>query len=228
MIGLVGGLGTAAGIYYYRVLERRFKSAGMEMRLVLIHADIEIVLEAVRRNDAETLAAYLSSLILGMQRAGATVAAIPAVAPHLCIEHLHQLVPIPVVSVLKTIRETIDALPDGERVALFGNSAVIRSNAYGAIDASRVVPMGHDAVELVNSLYSDIARSGSHGSSRERAAFDSLAEQMIDEGARAIVLCGTDLSAFYSGYPPEYAFIDVAERHIADILRYIKVDLDGG
>jgi aspartate/glutamate racemase len=228
MIGLIGGLGTAAGVYYYRELERRFKLAGIQLRLVLIHADIEIVLDAVRRNDADALAAYLSSLILDMQRAGATVGLIPAVASHLCIDRLHRLTPIPVASMLDTIRSAIDALPSGARVALFGNEAVVRSNAYGAIDASRVVPMSDDTVESVHTLYNDIVRNALHNSPRERAALNSIAKQMIDEGADAVVLCGTDLSAFYSGYPPDYAFVDIAELHIEDILRYAKAAPSSG
>jgi aspartate racemase len=225
MIGLVGGLGTAAGVYYYRQLEQRFKLAGIEMRLVLIHADMEIVLDAVRRNDAEALAAYLASLIVDMQRAGATVGVIPAVAPHLCIDRLERLAPIPVVSVLDTIRNSIDALPGGTRVAIFGNAAVIRSNAYGAIDASRVIRMADDTVALVHSLYNDIVRNALHNSPRERAQLDSIAERLRGEGADAMMLCGTDLSAFYSGHPPDYAYVDVAELHIADILRYVKTTL---
>jgi aspartate racemase len=220
MIGLVGGLGTSAGVYYYRQLERRFKSADIRLRLVLIHADIETVLDAVRSDNVEGLATYLASLILDMRNAGATVGVIPAVAPHLCIDRLQQLVPIPVVSVLETIRNAIDAFPDGPRVAVFGNEAVIRSNAYGAIEASRVIRMSDDTVESVHALYNDIVRNALHNSPGERAALDSIAKQMIDAGADAVVLCGTDLSAFYSGYPPDYAFVDVADLHIEDILRY--------
>jgi aspartate racemase len=219
MIGLIGGLGTAAGVYYYRELERRSKLANIQLRLVLVHANIEIVLDAVRRNDPGALAAYLSSLILDMQRAGATIGVIPAVAPHLCIDTLRELVPIRMVSMLDTIRNAVDALPDGTRVAVFGNEVVIRSNAYGAISGSRVVAMSDDTVELVHSLYNDIVRNALHNSPRERASLNSIAKQMIGQGADAIVLCGTDLSAFYSGHPPDYPFLDVADFHISDILR---------
>jgi aspartate racemase len=222
MIGLIGGLGTNAGIYYYRELERRFKSADVRLRLVLIHAEIEIVLDAVRRNDADALAAYLASLILDMRNAGATVGVIPAVAPHLCIDRLQRLVPIPAVNVLETIRNAIDVLPDGTRVAVFGNEAVIRSNAYGAIDASRVIRMPDDTIDSVHTLYSDIVRNNLHNSPRERAALESIAKEMIGKGADTVVLCGTDLSAFYSGAPPDYAFVDIADLHIEDILRYAK------
>jgi aspartate racemase len=218
MLGLIGGLGTAAGVYYYRELERRFKLAGIQLRLVLIHADIDMVLDAVGRNDAEALATYLASLVHDMERAGATIGVIPAVAPHLCIDRLQRLVPIPMVSVLETIRKAVGALPDGSRVAVFGNEAVIRSNAYGAIDASRVIDVPDHAVESVHSLYNDIVRNALHNSPRERAALDSIAKQMIDQGADAIVLCGTDLSSFYSGHPPDYPFLDVADLHISDIL----------
>ncbi|HXM07764.1 MAG TPA: hypothetical protein VN936_09870, partial [Candidatus Acidoferrum sp.] len=92
------------------------------------------------------------------------------------------------------------------------------SNAYGAIDEPRVIRMSDDTVELAHSLYNDIVRNSSHNSPRERAAFDAIAKQMIDEGADNIVLCGTDLSAFYSGHPPDYPFLDVADFHISDIL----------
>jgi aspartate racemase len=54
----------------------------------MVHAETSRVFEYAEANDREGLACYLSSFIDRLRLAGADLAVIPAVTPHLCIREL--------------------------------------------------------------------------------------------------------------------------------------------
>ena len=86
-LGLIGGLGVGAAIHYYRALAAGHQKRNRSLDLVMVHAEVERVLGYIGANDLTALADYLAELITRLSRAGADVAAIPAVAPHICAPH---------------------------------------------------------------------------------------------------------------------------------------------
>lgn len=216
-VGLIGGLATRAGIFYYEQLVQRHEAAGETLNLTLRHADVEAVLDHLTRLDRAWLGTYLGGLANQLFTAGADLVAVTAIAPHIAIDEIIDVANGPVVSALDVIA---DAIVDAgiERVAIFGNRAVMESNIGGAVDAKTAVPLGSAALESVHDVYNDIALTGKRNTEREVELLASFAEQAMALGAQAIVLGGTDLSAFYSETPPNYPHIDLARAHVAQIM----------
>ena len=75
-LGLVGGLGVGATIYYYEKLARGCEKLGLALDIVITNAEIPRVFEYVEAKDRGGLAEYLSGYIRRMKAAGAEVAAI--------------------------------------------------------------------------------------------------------------------------------------------------------
>lgn len=214
MIGLIGGLGTNAGVHYYEQLAQRHRFSKRPFDLVLIHADLSIVLDCVNRDDRVALAHYLSGLIKSLAAAGATVAAITAVAPHICIAELDRLSPIPVIDVVRVVAAHMSTLRY-KRVAVFGNRAVVESNIFGAVPECLVVPNTPENIAAIHEIYNDIALHGKRAPGGDAKLLEERADfVMAQHGAEAIILAGTDLSSFYAGSPPPYPFIDVALWHL--------------
>ena len=92
-IGLIGGLGVGASVYYYQELAKAHAARGRVLNLVMVHAHVDRVLGAVQAGDKDGLAAYLAALIARLKAAGAQFAVVPAVAPHIAISELIQLSP---------------------------------------------------------------------------------------------------------------------------------------
>jgi aspartate racemase len=104
-VGLVGGLGPAATIYYYNALLRAHADLAAKADIVVIHADVTHVLGLVRDGDTLGLARYLAGFIERLGAAGATLAAVAAVTPHICAPALQELSPLPLVSIVDVIRD---------------------------------------------------------------------------------------------------------------------------
>ncbi len=107
-----------------------------------------------------------------------------------------------------------------ERVAIFGNRAVMETDAFGSVPAHRVVRLQPSVMEAVHASYNDIALFGKRGTPAETAFLEDTARELIDAGGtQAILLAGTDLSSFYAEQPPRFPFLDVACLHIDEIVR---------
>jgi aspartate/glutamate racemase len=218
-IGLIGGLALRAGVFYYEQILKRYAVEKRPLKLVLTHADVNTVLACIGSEDRAGLGRYLGTLANELFDAGADLVAVTAVAPHLAIEEIARVARGPVADVLGCIPAGL-AAAGIERVAIFGNRAVMNTNAFGSIVIDRVVRLEPPVLDAVHAMYNDIALFGKRGTPTEVAFLERTARDLIDRGgAQAILLAGTDLSSFYAEQPPSFPFLDVARLHIDEILR---------
>src|SRR5262245_5823083 len=138
LIGLVGGLGVGAAIHYYRSLAAAHDDRRRPLRLVMDHASISRATEYAASGDRHRLAVYLAGFLSRLKTAGATFGVIPAVTPHLCIDELKRITPLPVIDITEAVASAVRdrAL---SKVALFGTRFVIESDLYGRLRAVDVV-----------------------------------------------------------------------------------------
>lgn len=217
-LGLIGGLGLEAGIYYYQHLAKAYAQLHVPLQMVLVHADAQKSVGHVTSGEYEQLAEYLTGIVRQLAEGGAEVAAIPAVTPHICIDAVSEASPIPLVSML-------DALADGlqqrsvRRIALFGSRFVIESDLYGRLPGSvTAVHPTADEIARIDEMYREYAVYGK-GGDEERAEFTRIAQRLCErERLDAIVLAGTDLSAMFESYEPEFPYVDASNIHIDAIM----------
>lgn len=218
-IGLIGGLATRAGIFYYEEIQKRLSARRQPFELVLNHADVSRVLPFVGAGDREGLGSYLGSLANDLAAAGCKIVAITAVAPHMAISQVAAVARVPVADVLKVVPTGL-AEAGVERVAIFGNRAAITTNVFGAARDESIVRLEEVEIEWIHSTYNEIALHGKRGTGPEIRAISALAHRLMEtRGAQAILLAGTDLSSFYADQKPDFPFIDVAQCHIDQIIR---------
>jgi aspartate racemase len=84
--------------------------------------------------DAKLMAQYISGRLTRLKATGATLAALPAVTPHLCISELLAISPLPLVNLLKVVNDSVRASVF-RRVALFGTRFILDSAMFGALPA---------------------------------------------------------------------------------------------
>lgn len=217
--GLVGGLGYEAGIYYYKHLLEAHTRLGIPLELVLVHADIRTAMGHVIAGEREQLAQYLGGLVRRLAVAGAEIAAIPAVTPHIAIDAVTASSPIPMVNILAAIAAGLQQR-SMHRVALFGTRFVIESDLYGALpDSIEVVRPAAEEIARIDQLYRAFAISAKGGDA-ERAEFTVIANELCArERLDAVVLAGTDLSALFEGYEPAFPYVDASQMHIDAIMQ---------
>ena len=109
MIGLLGGLGVGAAIHYYRELAAAHDDVRRPMQLAMVHASISRATHYASLGDRTGLAAYLAGFLAQLKAAGATIGVLPAVTPHLCIDELTAIAPIPVIDLTKVVSDHLRA-----------------------------------------------------------------------------------------------------------------------
>ena len=109
-VGLIGGLGTRAGIFYY---ERIVARLGSGARVIINHADIGRVPPMIAAGDRDGLGTYLGGLANQLFDAGASFVAIPAVAPHLAIDAIGAVARGPMLSILDVIAPAVSGAGPG-------------------------------------------------------------------------------------------------------------------
>lgn len=218
-IGLIGGLALRAGVFYYEQIQKRLESSQSPLRLVLNHADVSRVLSYVAAADRIGLGTYLGGLANELADAGCEIVAISAVAPHIAVTETTSVARVPLVNILDAIPAGL-AAAGADRVAVFGNRAVMQTNVFGAVPKQKEVPLELNDLEWVHNTYSEIAIHGKRGTQPEMAELSRLAHRLVQKNnAQAILLAGTDLSSFYAERKPDFPYIDVAQLHMDQIVR---------
>ena len=211
-VGLIGGLGVGAAVFYYEALAKAHQERGRAMNLVMAHAHMPRVRGMVASGDRAGLASYLASLVARMQAAGAEFAVLPAVAPHIAIAELTALSPLPLVNLIEEIKREI-ASRGARRVALLGARYVIDSSLYGHLSDVEVVLPQPEEIEHIHSTYFQVAEAGV-ATAAQREGLARIAHRLIErDRVDTVILAGTDLSLVFDESNTDFPHIDAARLH---------------
>lgn len=218
MIGLIGGLGVAATIHYYRRLAAAHDDRRRPMRLVMDHASISRTTAYASTGDRHGLAVYLAGYLSRLKSAGATVGVIPAVTPHLCIDEFTRITPLPVVDITAVVAAQLHARRLS-KVALFGTRYVVESGLYGRLRHVDIVLPRPDEIDFVHRAYSHLAHTATV-SAADRQRLVALADTLQQrDRVEAIVLAGTDFALMFEAPTTPFPHLDCASAHIDAILQ---------
>lgn len=216
-IGLIGGIGPAATEYYYRGLVAASRAAGVPFRMTFTHADNGPLVERFYADERDAQAEVFAAHVAELKGAGCEVAALTALAPHFCIGDLIARSPLPILNAVDVIRAALDGLGYA-RLGVMGAGRVMETGLFGALDAVEQVRPPADRLEDVGRAYVAMAQRGACGA-EERAFFFDTGRAMMEDGAEAVFLAGTDLFLAFGGQDPGYPVIDGGDLHIAALAR---------
>jgi aspartate racemase len=217
-IGLVGGLGPAATIYYHNALLRAHAEFGAKPDIVVVHADVTHVLGLVRDGDIVGLARYLAGFVERLAAAGATLAAVAAVTPHICADALQALSPLPIVSIVDVIRDGLKQR-GLNRVALFGTRFVMETDLFNALSGFEVIrPRAHE-LDIINAIYLELVAAAAASKAQADRLRTIANNMMARERLDAIVLAGTELALIGDWRELQPRILSAADLHVAEIVR---------
>lgn len=217
-LGLLGGVGVGAAVHYYEALAAAHAARDKPLPLVMVNADMPTGLGYVQAGDLKGLAAYLAGLIDRMRAAGAELAAIPAVTPHICLDELMAITPLPLIDIVAPLAEYLRA-QGVRRAALFGTRFTIESAMFGRLAGIDLVKPRADEITAIHDAYMRTANSG-QGASDDHRTLTAMAHTLIErDGAEAVIFAGTDLSLLFDTTNTTFPAIDCAQLHIEAILR---------
>jgi aspartate racemase len=217
-LGLLAGLGPAATVDYYMRLVVAFAKLGVTPRIVMSHAEANVVRELVNAADVENLAAYLAEHVRIVASAGADFAAIPAVAPYICAAELQRLTPIPLVDVITEFGAELRR-QGLKRIGMLGSRWVMESRFYDRLKDVELVPLPADEIAVVHDIYMSFV-TNARAAPAEVDELRSIARRAVTrDKLQAIALAGTDLAVAFDETTAGFPAIDCARVHIDALVK---------
>ncbi len=219
-LGLLGGLGVGAAIHYYRELAAAHDRLGRSMNLVMVHASITRATDYASKGDRHGLATYLAGLLEPLKAAGAGIGILPAVTPHICIDELQAIAPLPVIDLTRVVADHIRERKLS-RVALFGTQFVVESDLYGRLTGVEIVRPRESELAFIHDAYTRMAHTGA-ATAGHREQFIAIADTLRRrDGVEAIVLAGTDFALIFNGDDTPFPHVDCTRAHIDVIMQAV-------
>jgi aspartate racemase len=216
-LGLVGGLGVGAGIFYYRCLVHAHLARALSPSILMVHADVRRVLGHAAARETRELATYLSGLLHQLAGGGAGVGTIPAFAPQICAQELAEMTPLPLINLLDVMVAEVERRRL-QRVAIFGARVTVETNLFGRLQNVDVVSPSSKEVDLLTGIYVSIVEK-ERASAEEYETLRALAHALIDrERLDAILFAGTDLAFVFNPGNTDFPHVDGARAHIDAIM----------
>lgn len=212
-LGLIAGLGPAATVDYYMRIVASFAKLNVTPRIVMSHADSNLVRELVNAADAESLASYLAEHVRILAKAGADFAAIPAVAPHICAPVLARKAAIPLIDVIAEFGGELKRR-GLSRVGMLGSRWVMESRFYNRLTGIDLVPLEAGEIATVHDIYMSFV-TNARASREEVEQLRAIAARAIArDKLQAVALAGTDLALAFDETTAGFPAIDCARVHI--------------
>lgn len=209
-LGILGGLGPAASVYFYRIITEHTQAARDQD-----HLDIVLVSGASIPDRTEFILGKsenspLPSMIDGVRKltaAGAELIAIPCNTAHYFYDQIEKASPVPVLNI---VRETV-ALAKKAGVRKLGIMATAGTVITGAYQhaclengISFVIPSERSQETLMDIIYGSIKTA----KAPDMEAFRGVCDELYHNGADALVLGCTELSLIPTDDLTQYRFID--------------------
>ena len=221
VIGMVGGLGPLATIYYYRVaVDTCRRLCGHAPWMVIYSVPVELVCQAARRGDRESVGKALAEAARALVAAGASVVFISANTPHIAWEYFRReaekLGAKPVSIVEAAVEEA--AKMGFRRLAVLGLRTLYETGLYQKELKRRglePVELPDQLVERVDKLVSRLAL-GEDSDEYRREALEVLRE-VAKLGADAAILACTELPAILEGVETPIPVIDTVRAQLSKV-----------
>jgi aspartate racemase len=215
-LGLVGGLGPSATVYYYRGLLAAHEAERQTPRLLIAHAAVDRVGHFLENNDRAGLARYLAGFVSSLAAGGAELTAIVAITPHICASELTTISPLPLIDIVSAVAEAIRTR-NYRRVALLGSRFTVASRMFDRLGVDVVTPKPEE-IDQIHDTYMDVLHDRSTPGQIEDLR--QVARKLIErDGAEAVLLAGTDLSMILNENNAGFPTIDCAATHIKAIMK---------
>ncbi|WP_306145547.1 aspartate/glutamate racemase family protein [Roseibium sp. MMSF_3412] len=218
-IGLIGGIGSAATDFYYRRLISLAAEKRRDLDLTIAHADAPTLLANLTADNGAAQCEIYLRLTERLKAAGAEKVAVTSIAGHFCIDAFAEISPLPILDLTTSLAVWLRD-KGMTRVGILGTETVMRSGMYGKLAPVDVLAPAGDDLKQVHEAY--VALVQSDVPSRDlKDVFVRTGRALVERGAEAVLLGGTDLNAVFTAKETAFPVIDCAGIHAEDIARFI-------
>ena len=212
MLGILGGLGPMATVYFYELVTRHTKAACDQDHIdIIINSRAttpdrtRFILGQSQDDPFDIMAADAARLVTF----GAEMLAIPCNTAHYFYDRLNQTIPVPI---LNMVEETVrTAKQRCDKVGILATSGTIETRTYQrqceAQGLACEVPCPADQQKIMDIIYKDIKQ----GKPADRQAFCEVSDHLRSADCGRIILGCTELSLIKRDEHLDSFYIDSME-----------------
>jgi aspartate racemase len=216
-VGLIGGIGPAATVFYYTRIVQAFAAAAQPLHLTMAHTSALTLSRNVAAGRVDAQAAEFSRVTGHLAAAGAEVVVITSMGGHFCAREFAALSSLPMINGPDSVADYLKR-HGIRRVGVLGTRVVMHTGLYGALSGlDPVAPIGEDLAQ-VNDDYVAVAIAGAATPAQRKRLLTAGARLVRDQGAEVVLLGGTDLNVVYDGVALDFPVIDSAAVHVEAIV----------
>jgi aspartate racemase len=216
-IGLIGGIGPAATVFYYERIVQAFAAAEQPLHLTIAHTSAQNLSRNAAAGRAAEQAAEFNRVTVQLAAAGADVVVITSMGGHFCAKEFAALSPLPMVNGPDAVADYLKQ-KGIRRIGILGTRVVMETCLYGALSGLDPVTPAGDDLTRVNDNYVAMAIAGAATPDQRERLLAAGKSLVRDQGAEAILLGGTDLNVVYNGVALDFPVIDSALVHVDAIV----------
>lgn len=215
-IGMIGGIGPAATVYYYEQLVKAFAEQDAPLHLTIVNSSAKNLTANLAAGRADEQAREFKRVGDQLVGAGAECLVITSMGGHFCLPEFSVISPLPIIEGPSAVRDYLIE-HNIRRPGILGTRKVMETRLYGVLDGLEpVIPEGAD-LDQANQDYVDMAVAG-FATDSQRQRLLMAGQKLIDEKqAEIILLGGTDLSIVYDD-STDIPFLDTAQIHVEAIV----------
>ena len=229
-LGIVGGLGPASTIDYYReIIEnyRKVKGDDNYPEIVIDSINMGKLVTEIEANNLNSVANQLLNSISNLEKAGANFAAIASNSPHIAWDLIKDKTPIPIISIIDAVCDYI-AHQNYYKVLIFATKFTMKNGLYSNALTNRnidwILPNENDIETLGDIIYPNLENGIVIKEDKERMI--GIAEKYIGQhGADSILLGCTEIPLMIKSNDVSVPVINSTEIHIDKISEIIISDI---
>ncbi len=220
-LGILGGLGPAATVYFYDMLTSMTKASCDQDHLDIVISSrattpdrTAYILGTSNDNPAEQMVADAKKLV----DFGADVIAIPCNTAHYFYEEVSTNVKVPVMNIIEETCRAVK-ISGGTHIGILATEGTVKSQAYHTVaqkmglECTAPDKQGQD---VINSIIYDRIKQGK---TVDLSTFMKVADSLFDLGADTIVLGCTELSLLCQKNNFDYRFVDSLKSLAISVLK---------
>jgi len=225
-MGIIGGLGPEATLYYYRVIiDLCYENKDLEgnyPEIIIYSLNLEECRHNMEKGNWPELSTKLVEACQSLSRAGAEFGLIAANTPHMVFDRVREKSPIPLLSIVEETSEEV--VRHGLRkVGLIGTLITMQSHFYKDVFRRRNISIAVPGEDEQTYIYEKIRSELGVGImlAETRGRFLQIAQRMKEEDAiQGLILGCTEIPLLLTREELGIPFFDTSKIHAQSALRY--------
>lgn len=196
-LGVIGGMGPEATVYFYDEVTRHTRAHCDQDHLdmvILSHASMPDRTQAILTGESDELLAALRADVLTLEGLGCARIAIPCNTSHFFYDQIQSFTDVPVIHMPREAVSEAVSVRGARRIGVMGTDGTVRSGIYAreceALGAECVTPSPERQADVMSVIYDDVKA----GRQTDMDKFLGVVDELVGRGCDAVILACTELS----------------------------------